>query len=82
MAEGLAAIGVDATATDDGMIINPSEIQGGVVETYFDHRIAMSFCVAALRASQAIVVKDTHHIDTSFPGFFDLMAKLGMKVAV
>lgn len=80
MAEGLQNIGVDATATDDGMIINQSEITGGVVETHFDHRIAMSFCVAALRSSASILVKDTQHIDTSFPGFSELMTELGMRL--
>ncbi len=81
MAEGLKNIGVDATATDDGMIVNQSEITGGVVETHFDHRIAMSFCVAALRSSEPILVKDTQHIDTSFPGFFELMSELGMSMS-
>jgi len=79
MAEGLQNIGVDATATDDGMIVSQSNICGGEVETHFDHRIAMSFCVAALCSSAPILVKDTQHIDTSFPGFFGLMSKLGMK---
>jgi len=79
MAEGLIAIGVDATPTEDGMIVNGSQITGGTVETHFDHRIAMSFCVAALRSSAPILVKDTQHIETSFPGFFDLLETLGMK---
>jgi len=81
MAEGLKNIGVDATATDDGMIVNHSSICGGLVETYFDHRIAMSFCVAALCSSAPILVKDTQHIDTSFPGFFKLMSELGMNMS-
>lgn len=82
MAEGLRNIGVDATATEDGMIVNQSKIRGGVVETHFDHRIAMSFCVAALCSSESILVKDTQHIDTSFPGFFALMSGLGMKLKI
>lgn len=81
MAAGLQNIGVDAKATDDGMIITQSEITGGVVDTYFDHRIAMSFCIAALRSSETILVKDTQHIDTSFPGFFELMSELGMSMS-
>ena len=80
MAEGLEAIGVQATATDDGMIVHGSPIRGGVVETHFDHRIAMSFCIAALRSTDPIVVKDAQHIDTSFPGFFRLITELGMSV--
>ena len=82
MAEGLVAIGVDATPTPDGMIINGSTIRGGTVETHFDHRIAMSFCVAALCSDKPVMVKDTQHIDTSFPGFFDLMKSLGMSMSV
>lgn len=82
MAEGLVAIGVDATPTPDGMIINGSTIRGGTVETHFDHRIAMSFCVAALCSDEPVMVKDTQHIDTSFPGFFDLMKSLGMSMSV
>ena len=80
MAEGLEAIGVQATATEDGMIVHGSPIRGGVVETHFDHRIAMSFCIAALRSSGPVVVKDAQHIDTSFPGFFRLITELGMTV--
>ena len=80
MAEGLKNIGADATATDDGMIVKQSNIRGGVVETHFDHRIAMSFCVAALCSSAPIEVKDTQHIDTSFPGFFSLMSELGLQI--
>jgi len=80
MAEGLKNIGADATATPDGMIVKQSGISGGVVETHFDHRIAMSFCVAALCSSAPIHVKDTQHIDTSFPGFFRLMSELGMNI--
>ncbi len=81
MAEGLKNIGADATATDDGMIVKQSNISGGVVETHFDHRIAMSFCVAALCSSAPITVKDTQHIDTSFPGFFSLMSELGLNIS-
>jgi len=81
MAEGLQNIGVDATATDDGMIVKQSNISGGEVETHFDHRIAMSFCVAALCSSAPILVRDTQHIDTSFPGFFSLMSELGMNIS-
>ncbi len=80
MAEGLMALGVDAVATPDGMVINGGSIGGGVVDTFFDHRIAMSFCVASLRSTAPVQIRDTHHVETSFPGFFELCASLGMVI--
>jgi len=80
MEAGLLELGVDAKATDDGMIINGGPIGGGTIETDFDHRIAMSFCVASLRASEPVTINDAHHVETSFPGFFSLCADLGMKI--
>ncbi|OED42497.1 3-phosphoshikimate 1-carboxyvinyltransferase [Chromatiales bacterium (ex Bugula neritina AB1)] len=80
MAEGLASLGVDAVATADGMIINGGTIGGGTVETFYDHRIAMSFCVASLCATDPITIRDTHHVETSFPGFFEQCADLGMVI--
>ncbi len=79
MAEGLATLGVDAVATPDGMIINGGSIGGGTVETFFDHRIAMAFCIASLRSEQAVIIKDTQHVETSFPGFFALCSQLGLQ---
>lgn len=80
MEAGLLALGVDAKATDDGMVINGGAIGGGAIETHFDHRIAMSFCVASLRSSAPVTINDAHHVETSFPGFFSLCADLGMKI--
>ncbi|MEM7257112.1 MAG: 3-phosphoshikimate 1-carboxyvinyltransferase, partial [Pseudomonadota bacterium] len=82
MATGLQTLGVDAQPTLDGMIINGGSIGGGAVDTYFDHRIAMAFCVASLRATDAITVNDVQHVETSFPGFFDLCSAHGMNIQV
>ncbi len=82
MAAGLQTLGVDATPTPDGMVINGGDIGGGTVDTFFDHRIAMSFCVASLRASDAITINDVQHVETSFPGFFELCSAHGMRVQV
>jgi 3-phosphoshikimate 1-carboxyvinyltransferase len=80
MQAGLAQLGVDATATADGMIVRGGKIGGGTVDTFFDHRIAMSFAVAALRASAPVTIRDTRHVETSFPGFFEQCETLGMQV--
>jgi 3-phosphoshikimate 1-carboxyvinyltransferase len=82
MATGLQTLGVDATPTPDGMIIHGGSIGGGTVDTYFDHRIAMSFCIAGLRAEAPITINDTQHVETSFPGFFELCSARGMLLQV
>ncbi|MEK7717662.1 MAG: 3-phosphoshikimate 1-carboxyvinyltransferase, partial [Pseudomonadota bacterium] len=45
-----------------------------------DHRIAMSFAVAALAASGPITVRDCKNVDTSFPGFVELAARTGLAI--
>lgn len=81
MAEGLQTLGVDATVTDDGMIINGGKINGGEVESHDDHRIAMAFSMAGLRATAPIVIKNCANVNTSFPEFRDLAISLGLQLA-
>lgn len=80
MAEGLQKLGVDAVATPDGMVINQSSIGGGQVDSHGDHRIAMAFSIAGLRASDPIQIADCANVNTSFPEFRQLAAQLGLKV--
>ncbi len=80
MADGLQILGVDAQPTPDGMIINGSQIGGGVVDSHGDHRIAMSFSIAGLRANAAITVLDCANVNTSFPEFKDLVKNLGLTL--
>lgn len=86
MADGLVALGIDAEATPDGMIINGSgadaPFKGGVVESHGDHRIAMSFSVAALRAQEPITIKNCNNVMTSFPGFPELATQVGIRITV
>ncbi|MCX7275363.1 MAG: 3-phosphoshikimate 1-carboxyvinyltransferase [Burkholderiales bacterium] len=86
MADGLAALGVAATATPDGMIIEglgseAMPFAGGTVESHGDHRIAMAFAMAALRARGPIRIRDTANVATSFPGFTALAAGAGVRIA-
>ncbi|MEH6617420.1 MAG: bifunctional prephenate dehydrogenase/3-phosphoshikimate 1-carboxyvinyltransferase [Porticoccus sp.] len=80
MADGLKILGVDATPTNDGIIINGGAISGGEVDSVDDHRIAMSFAVAALRAQDDILIKNCNNVVTSFPGFVALANQAGLKV--
>jgi len=82
MADGLIALGVDAQPTPDGIVIQGGSIGGGSVDSHGDHRIAMSFAMAALRATGDISIDDCANVNTSFPGFVELAASVGLKVSV
>ncbi len=82
MADGLQALGVDAQPTPDGMIIRGGSIAGGRVHSHGDHRIAMAFAMAALRAEGPIHIDDCANVNTSFPGFVDLASRVGVGISV
>ena len=81
MAEGLTTLGIENEVLDDGIIIHGGTLGGGVIRTFHDHRIAMSFSIAALRAEQEIRVLDCDHVATSFPGFDALARGLGLQIS-
>ncbi|MDD4915800.1 MAG: 3-phosphoshikimate 1-carboxyvinyltransferase [Methylococcales bacterium] len=81
MADGLQILGVDAQPTEDGMVVNGGRgIGGGEVDSHGDHRIAMSFSIAGLRASAAITIRDCANVNTSFPEFRQLATRLGLDL--
>jgi len=81
MAEGLRAIGADAAEAQDSIAIHGTAGEplpgGATVATHLDHRIAMSFAVAALGSRAAIALDDFAPVQTSFPGFAETLALLG-----
>jgi 3-phosphoshikimate 1-carboxyvinyltransferase len=80
MSGNLRSLGVQVTECEDGMDISGSErLLGGEVDSFGDHRIAMSLSVAALVTSTGITVKDTECVATSFPNFFQLLEKVSVK---
>jgi 3-phosphoshikimate 1-carboxyvinyltransferase len=80
MAEGLRAVGIDAQPTADGMVVRGGQIRGGVVNSHGDHRVAMAFTIAALRANETITIEDCANVATSFPNFVDLAQTAGIKI--
>jgi len=81
MADGLQALGVKAQPTPDGMVIEGGgPMTGGKVDSKGDHRIAMSFAMAALRSTGPISIDDCANVNTSFPGFVDLASGVGLSV--
>lgn len=82
MADGLAQLGVRTDVRPDGIIIKGSAMKGGTVHSHSDHRIAMSFAVASLRAEGNIQIEDCANVATSFPNFVELAKKVGMNITV
>lgn len=77
MTENLTAMGADVTETDDGMIIRGGRpLHGASVPCHMDHRIAMSFAVAALAAEGETVIQDSECVNISYPGFFEELEKI------
>ena len=81
MADGLLTLGVKCEPTPDGIIIDGGPIGGGEVHGHGDHRIAMAFSVASLRANAPIRIHDCANVATSFPNFLALCADVGIRVA-
>ncbi|WP_133717662.1 3-phosphoshikimate 1-carboxyvinyltransferase [Methylocaldum gracile] len=82
MADGLQALGIDAQPTPDGMIVRGGKLSGGKVNSHGDHRIAMAFSVAALRAAGLIEIDDCANVNTSFPSFVELARDMGLNISV
>ena len=82
MADGLAALGVDHQVFEDGIRISGGPFGGGEIQSHGDHRIAMSFAMASLRASGPITINDCANVATSFPGFAQLAAHAGLNLEV
>jgi 3-phosphoshikimate 1-carboxyvinyltransferase len=84
MSAGLAALGVVHSVLPDGMRIegrgDGSAFSGGEIDSFGDHRIAMSFAIASLRAAKAISIRDVANVATSFPGFVELARSVGLDV--
>ncbi len=72
--KGLHSCGIEVKELEDGYEINGGEIKSGIVESFADHRIAMSFAIAGLVSDMR--VNDTECIKTSFPNFIQILQKL------
>jgi len=86
MADGLAVLGVKHSVVPDGIVIQgvgpDGKLGGGVIDSHGDHRIAMSFTMAALRAAKVIEILDCNNVATSFPGFPELARRCGIDLSL
>ncbi len=86
MHEGHQAMGVATEPTSDGIVIHGfgprGTFSGGVINSHGDHRVAMAFSMAALRARAALTIRDCANVGTSFPGFVELARGAGLNIEV
>lgn len=78
MAAGLRGLGIRVDEAPDGATIHGGALHGGSVDSRGDHRIAMSFAVAAQLASAPVRILDCANVATSFPGFVELASGCGL----
>lgn len=77
MTDNLSRIGCDVQATDDGMVIRGGKpLHGAVIDSHKDHRVAMSFAVAALACDGETEIRDSDCVTISYPGFYDDVRRL------
>lgn len=80
VAEGLQRLGINAQETADGISIEGGTISGGTVDSYGDHRVAMSFVIAAVAAKGPVNIHQCEQIATSFPNFAVLCRQIGIDI--
>lgn len=77
MVQNLTAMGADVEETEDGMIIHGGKpLHGATIETKKDHRIAMTFAIAALAADGETEILDANCVDISYPEFYRDLERL------
>ncbi len=84
MAEGLIKIGANCEVLEDGIIIKGNSNQifksSESIDSFDDHRIAMSFTIAGIRSQNFIKIKNCKNVATSFPNFLEVAKQIGVKI--
>lgn len=77
MVHHLSEMGCDITGTEDGMIINGGKtLQGAVLDSFLDHRIAMSFAIASLACESTLTIRRADCVNISYPAFYQDLERL------
>ncbi|MDJ0814415.1 MAG: 3-phosphoshikimate 1-carboxyvinyltransferase [Woeseiaceae bacterium] len=80
MAAGLRELGIRVDESEDGAVVQGGRFKGGTVQSFGDHRIAMSLAIAGTVADSTVTVLDTDAVATSFPGFTGLFRSMGATI--
>ena len=76
----LTEFSINVVEHNDGLTIEGGTITGGEIDSFGDHRIAMTALIASVCSADEIVVKNTKNIDTSFPNFVEIMNSAGLNI--
>ena len=77
----LKQMGVKIVMGDDYLeIVGPNKLNGGIFDSYNDHRIAMMLAIAATVAESKITITNAEAINKSYPNFYDDLESLGVKI--
>ncbi|MBM89042.1 MAG: bifunctional prephenate dehydrogenase/3-phosphoshikimate 1-carboxyvinyltransferase [Gammaproteobacteria bacterium] len=82
MAAGLRTLGIVVETRSDGIRIQGGSFQGGRVDSFGDHRVAMAFVMAGLIAREPIEIRDCANVATSFPHFVEVANEIGIRLTV
>lgn len=76
----LKKLGINVKKRDDGLEIVGGKIEGGLVESFGDHRMALAFSLLGLIAEKGITVRNAEVVSVSYPGYFDMLKRLGANI--
>jgi 3-phosphoshikimate 1-carboxyvinyltransferase len=80
LAQEFSRLGAAVRLERNVMAITGAQLNGGVVQSHGDHRIAMALAVAALAASGEVIIEESQSVAKSYPGFFEDLAAIGGKI--
>ncbi|MCD3195422.1 3-phosphoshikimate 1-carboxyvinyltransferase [Clostridium botulinum C] len=81
MATELKKIGADIQELEDGLLIKGREyLKGGTVDSWNDHRIAMSMAIASIKCTEPITIKNSEAVNKSYPDFWEDFKKVGGNI--
>jgi len=80
MVTNLSLLSIEVEEFDDGARITGGSIQGAILDSFDDHRVAMACLLASCRSETPVTVKNCLNINTSFPAFKEIMNSVGMKI--
>jgi 3-phosphoshikimate 1-carboxyvinyltransferase len=78
--KNLRSLGIDVEKRRDGLTVRGGEIEGGTVESFGDHRMALAFSILGLVSKKGVVVKNADVVSVSYPQFFDVLEGLGARI--
>ena len=82
MATELNKLGADVVELEDGLEINGKEsLNGGIVESWNDHRIAMALAIASTKCTGQVIIQNSEAVKKSYPGFWSDFEKLGGEIS-